>query len=1103
MNAVTPIEDRLSVPATGIQCLGLPALDIERGRISVTIREGSTVAEIVSALFPDLSDARRGMVRVTVGEWVIHQHTWLSVRPKPGIPVIARIVPQGGSLRNVLSIVVSIAAVAAGQFYAPAFLVGAVGQTAASAITTAAVAFAGTMLLNALIPIKPPEKEEERYNITGWKNQLVPGAPFASVLGRLRIAPNFAAYPYTESVGDDRYITALFAMRGSVEVSGYRLGYTSIEEDLGEYDELSDFVVVEVKYPGDGPSTLYPMQVIEDMVGQELVNRADETPGVPVKRSSAADAEELSIDLHFPGGLFDTDKEGDDKAAKVDVLIEYRLAGTEPWVTAISLSIDLKEKKPFFRTYRWQPAVRGRYEVRLTRTNNANEDRGSDRVDWLCIRSHRPEAPLNVTTDLTAISVRAKASRLTNGTLDAFNFIAEGVSPDWDAPTQTWITRKTRNPASHYRRAHQSNENRMPKADAKLYLEQIQRWHEMCVAKGLTYDRLHDYKARFDEVLDDICRAGRATKQNAGSQWGVCIDQPRTAVVAHIGARNSWDFSGTSPKLDLPDAFSVKFNDETNDYEPAERVIPRPGFVGLPVTIEALGQEGMTNPSAIWRFATRRFLELIHRRESWSCQQDVEALTTMRGDLVRLAYFREQVSGRVTAIVGDMVILDEETTMVGGQSYVCRFRPDEVDEENDSSRTILRSVIYRAGTLNSFRLSGSGAMPKVGNLAFFGTEGAETEEAIVKDVEMGEEMTARLTLVPHAPQIDTILDAMTVPVWDGRVGYEAEDSTVAPAVPRIIRIDSGIRAQESGTTGYPGVRVYVSPGSVSPSVGSYQVRHRLQGNVTWTTLTVLASQASVKILGYSKGQVIEVMAMAIGRGVSPLSSAFSAISTHTVGANDPVSIAAPTQQLAVIEGSSVRVSWKNPNDPTFQSAKVYRYRDDKVFANAVLISEPLYGAAGATPSILDTPGQGSWIYAIVADDDTVFRTSSPAITSAVALLGAEIIVNGGFDTDTVWSKQAGWTIGSGVASHTGAGASLYQAVSVVAGQTYRVAYTVTSYASTGLSVYLGGGTTVSGAGATAPGSYVHYIVAAAGNTIFGFGCSGDVSLDNVSLRLAS
>lgn len=112
--------------------------------------------------------------------------------------------------------------------------------------------------------------------------------------------------------------------------------------------------------------------------------------------------------------------------------------------------------------------------------------------------------------------------------------------------------------------------------------------------------------------------------------------------------------------------------------------------------------------------------------------------------------------------------------------------------------------------------------------------------------------------------------------------------------------------------------------------------------------------------------------------------------------------------------------------------------------------------------------------------------------------GANLVTNGDFATDTVWTKQVGWTISGGTANvnSSAAGTTLISQGATVIGKVYRVTYTISSYTSGGVNAFVGG---VSGAVRSAAGTYVEYITATATS---GFGIVGQstttvASVDNV------
>jgi hypothetical protein len=119
-----------------------------------------------------------------------------------------------------------------------------------------------------------------------------------------------------------------------------------------------------------------------------------------------------------------------------------------------------------------------------------------------------------------------------------------------------------------------------------------------------------------------------------------------------------------------------------------------------------------------------------------------------------------------------------------------------------------------------------------------------------------------------------------------------------------------------------------------------------------------------------------------------------------------------------------------------------------------------------------------------------------------ATLGPELVVNGGFDSDTVWSKTNA-TISAGQA-HLTASTTLSQSgtPSPVSGKRYQLTYTITAI-STGSSNIKGYvGSAGAGTARTTIGTFTEEIVAAGAMTIYFFTGGGFISgsIDNVSLR---
>jgi hypothetical protein len=120
------------------------------------------------------------------------------------------------------------------------------------------------------------------------------------------------------------------------------------------------------------------------------------------------------------------------------------------------------------------------------------------------------------------------------------------------------------------------------------------------------------------------------------------------------------------------------------------------------------------------------------------------------------------------------------------------------------------------------------------------------------------------------------------------------------------------------------------------------------------------------------------------------------------------------------------------------------------------------------------------------------------------VLGPERITNGDFASGTGWTVSGGWSIGSGVAAYTGSGvaATIAQGVTLVAGSSYQVTFTLV-VSSGSFTPRFAGGTTVSGTARTTSGTFTDIIQAVTGNNLFQMlGSTTAVgSIDNISVKL--
>ena len=1069
-----------------IRVLAAPHLDPGTNRIEIDLQEGLTLQEIIVATLPGFTASDLAQCRIALvtekGSDIVEAQFWHRVRPRPGVRVVIRMIAGKNSIKTILTVVVAIAAIAAGAYFAGPAILGLSGASYAlvSAATTLAVSVVGNLLINSLIPPVSSNSErreaENRYAISGWRNSVTPNGAVPVILGRLRIAPPFAALSFTEIVGDFQYLRSLFCVgEGQVGLSDIRVGETAI----------SEFQAVDLDnrwgVPGDAPITLYPTQIAEESVSVELVRplARDElgqviegAPSIetPVVRTTGADATGCSIILAFPSGLVQfEDQTGKSQPETVTVRIEHRAVDADTWIEVITLNITAKKLESFYRQHSWSFPYRGRWQVRVIMlTDETTETNRQRRCSWAALQTLRPEYPLNYNRPLALISTRIKATHQLSGALDGLSVLAERYCFDFDVTSGTWIWRATSNPASLYRFVLQSAINPKPVSDAGIDIEQLQSWHEFCRVNGLAYNReLSEVGTTLREILMEIAAVGRATPRHDGVRWGVTIDRPQELIVDHISPRNSWDFKSRRSYFEPPHAFRVRFLDETNDFKSAERVIRWPGYFGEITLTEALEMPGITNPAIVWREARRRMYEAIYRPDTYHVTQYGPIRAATRGDRVMLTHDvldSVQLSARVQSIMGSLIELDDAVEMQEGQSYAIRFRVFANADDTIGS-SIVRTVETRPGESRVLIVTGTGTMPVADDMVYFGRASLQGFSLIVTRVEATEDGHSILHMIDEAPQIDQLLAEDEIPAWSGRAGAEVDISVLAPAMPHLTSVSS------SGAV----ISYLIEPGAGTVATAYYRIEHRLGGTSEWTVFNIAMADGGGTITAYAGGDTVQIRARAYSAANVP--GPYTATVGLIVGANDPAIPAAlddASVNITTLLGGAL-IQLATGSDAATDQIQIYRSTSGTLHRET--------DAAGAPISV--APLQS---YSVALGDTT----------------RVQLITGGGMDSPSAWTAAAGWEVIDGVAVHTpGTADAIAQDLTTSAGKWYRIAYEVTDRTAGSVTPRLTGGTDRPGIAADAAGVFADRIQAVTGNDAIEFLASSDFdgSIDAVSAYL--
>lgn len=1067
----------MTVQMGNIPVLAMPMFDPGMGRVDLELPTGLTISEIVGLALPNIAPADMNHVRVVLvtpeGMTAVEVRYWHTVKPKAGVQVVIRIVPGKEVFRSVLQIVVGIAAIALGGLWGPAlggFL--GIGAGLGSAIIGLGVNLLGNMLINALIPPpKPPAAEQKTntYTISGWRNALTPDGVVPDVMGEIRFAPPFAAMSYTEIVNDIQYIRSVFLFGyGPLDLSSFRIGDTPLES----YKDYQ--IEVRNGYASDQSLALYPQQVIEDGDAVDLTRPLPrDTAGniiggggteTPVTRNTAADSESASAIFAFPAGLFTVNDDAKRRPLTVVIRIRMRHVTQEAWTLVTTLNITSSKREAFYRQHTWKLPYRGFWQLEFTRmTDERAGINDSDRSVLVAVQSIRPEYPLNFDKPLALVAIRIKATYQLNGSLDRFNGLAKRIGFDWDPAAPGWVWRTFRNPASAMRYALTGPANAFPSTEAELDFANLQAWHEMCTAKGLSYDAVHMEDTSLKEVLDQISAAGRAMPRHDGLRRGVVIDRPRDLpVIDHISPRNSEQFRWQRTYVDPPHAFRVPFNDRTNDYKPTERIVRWPGYLGDITLTEEYQLAGKTDPVEVFRETRRRMYEIIHRPDRYSCVMDGGIRTVTRGDLVMGSFdvlSRSQVAARVKSVLPFMIELDEQIAMEAGETYAVRFRR-YIDDNDTIGVSVVRPVVNYVGVRNTVMFAEEGYLPVLSDVVHFGPMATESFPMVVSGIEAGDDFSSVLHLLDAAPQIDEIIDAEVVPVWSGRVGAEIDGDVVAPSRP----VFSSIATGYSGTGEPGGLFVQLVQGTESPTAASvFAVDHRLFGAGTWTTVSFAAADGGRAIAGYNQAEDIQLRARSLAADGTP--SPYTAIINIRIGSTDAdIPGGLPTESIAVIGRLGfATLNFSVGNDGT-DRVKIYRSTASSYDPETDAIGTPVTVEAGKSYSLID--GDAS-------------RTS--------------VLINGTFDNGDGWSPiNPGWSFEGGRATHvSGYPGQIQQAVAFDTSKFYRIGFRLLNMTSGNMQPSLTGGSTSFMYPQTANGYYVERIQPQAGNNQFSIGATID------------
>ena len=638
-------------------------------------------------------------------------------------------------------------------------------------------------------------------------------------------------------------------------------------------------------------------------------------PGGWITRTTRNNTSEISLDISAPRGMYRANAQGRRYETYVDVQVQYRAAGTSgSWLTPTwlepngslgtgtngTIRVQALSADPIVRSARFSTGSSGQWDVRV---KHNGPTRGSDPtyvddVYWSSLRSISTDTPVTM-PGVALIALRLEASDQLNGAPDTINCLAESYLPTYTGSAWDDVnTVISSNPAWCYAHVMRYRGQNRVIPDERIDGPCLKAWADACAATApnaseprWTYDNVIEGGSIY-QVLTDIAGHGRASFTIVDGKYSVVRDVEQTVPVQIITPRNSWGYEGRKAFVDIPHAFRCTFSNKDKNNEPDEVIVYRDGYAKEAATgvlaatkFELLNFPAATSSTQAWREGRYHLATLLLRPEEHTVSMDVEHIRCTKGDFVRLQYDVIKIglgSGRIsgrTVASGNVTHLDLDSpvTMENGKSYSLRVR-----KRNGS--VVLLPLVTVAGFQETVQLVtpvAEASAPNAGDLFAFGEAGIETAPMIVKSIEAGEDLSARLTLVDAQAGVWTA-DTGTIPAFSTFISGRRHVQD-APAIPSLSLTSSEaalLRLADGTLQERLAVRI-VPRGNDQIAVSRFEVQFRQAGGGDWTPVGDATPEAPlIYITNVTQGEAYDVRVRAWSAGGTP--SAWASATNHTI-----------------------------------------------------------------------------------------------------------------------------------------------------------------------------------------------------------------------------
>ncbi len=743
-------------------------------RTEFTFDSGITINEIIKKI--DVLHAVNTGWRVMIDDEIVtdferipeeSQRVYLKLVPEGDNQSLGAGMKAGGVVLSIIGIIVAAATswTGVGAFFGMALLGAGIGLLSG-----------GAVLYNTQIPsLADNEKPEQDPAIRGSRNQMRPYGKIPVLLGKRRIYADACANPYTwvDSNGAI-WLHQLFCVAQKdiqIDTATLKIDETLLKDysATGDISRVLDqsnpdpLIQMKISY-GDSTPPLYDKCVHEIQLNTVLKHQTEDGQDGSVIRTTPAKTTKINVDVFFYNGLGKYNNDGSVVSTGVELKAEYKKS-TDPdsayqllgYFSEGSNTISGSELKTKRYAITKDNLVADSYTVKISRvTEDSTDTKIIDTVYVGSIRAANNDSPVRSARcqQVTLIGLKIKASEKLNNIVEKLNFVAQSEMPVYNSQTQQWTNALTSNPASAAMYAMQGEVAQQQLSNSDIDLDSFAALYDWCED--------HDYECNayitddmtINSLLSSIASTCRAEVLRMNGKITVIQDIAKNSFVQLFTPRNSHDYKETMALADIPDVLKMGIVDKTNGY--AENEVPvyntpsgNPVSGVEPHTSQNVSLWGVTDSVQARKLGMYNYAVCKHRFTIVRFSCDFEYLMCRKGDWIKYAgdiALAGLKQGRIKAVDGQKLILDEQVTMENGKSYAIRIRKSD-------GTAVLCNVQNVAGTSNEITIWEQIPSGVESCLFAFGITGNETIDLIVTDIQCGEGLSADLTCVEYAPEI--------------------------------------------------------------------------------------------------------------------------------------------------------------------------------------------------------------------------------------------------------------------------------------------------------------------------------------------------------------